>query len=214
MIVKTTGHVLSLRPLAGGRERRIYSYIIHNLSPPSWDLPNLEQPDGVNCPQKDTSTHLANLLQYRDSKFSATYSVSKMFWHLIYWHWWYCILYTFKGKISRFVYPFFSIRITESWCSWGLSIQWSQNKLGKKTENHCIILYTLIDRKWLVAGISIYSTTRVSSWYFTKIGKAWTNSFSIMNQSAQSLGIPTFLHFMFNSICRWRKNNHKNIIKK
>ena len=105
MIVKTTGHVLSLRPLAGGRERRIYSYIIHNLSPPSWDLPNLEQPDGVNCPQKDPSTHLANLLQNRDSKFSATYSVSKMFWHLIYWHWWYCLLYIFTVRArSRDLY--------------------------------------------------------------------------------------------------------------
>ena len=50
---------------------------------------------------------------------------------------------------------------------------------------------TLLEKKWSVAG---------KARYYTKIGKSWTNSCSITNQSVQYLGILATLHFLSNSV--------------
>ena len=62
-------------------------------------------------------------------------------------------------------------------------------------------------RQFALASVSILllwyrgfrDTIRFSSWYYTKIRKAWTKSWSIMNQYVQYLAIPATLHFLSNS---------------
>ena len=53
----------------------------------------------------------------------------------------------------------------------------------------------LLVRKLSVAGFPISFANHSSSWYYTKIGKAWINSSSIMNQYVQYLRIPDTLTF-------------------
>ena len=66
---------------------------------------------------------------------------------------------------------------------------------------------TITVKKDIKCSGGFRDTTRNSSWYYTKIGKAWTNSCRITNYFVLYLGIPSALHFLSNSLDIARQGN-------